>query len=187
MRAWFAETVLPLLAAVLVLIGLGMLGRLASAAVRQQGRYAAVFGEVRCEPPPGMRRDEFLREVQYEADLPDRLDCFDRGLSARLRNAFAQHARVEKVERIEVTPGRPLRVRLRYRTPVLVVSVGEQVRVVDRHGVVLPCAAAADGLPALRGKVQHAAARPARPGRTRQCWPRHGPRAFCAPSESACS
>ena len=155
MRTWMVGTVLPLLAAVLVLLGLAALGRLASAAVRQQDRYAAAFAEVYCTPPPGMRRDEFLREVQYEADLPDRLNCFDQRLSVRLRNAFAQHAWVEDVERIEVAPGRPLRVRLHYRTPVLVVSVGEQVRVVDRHGVVLPRAAETEGLAALRGKVKH--------------------------------
>jgi len=150
---WIAETVLPLLAAALVLVGLAALGRLATAAVRQQDRYAARFGAVRCEAPPGMRRDEFLREVQYGADFPDRLDRFDRGLPARLRNAFAQHPWVEDVERIEVTPGQPVCVRLRFRLPVLAVPLGKQVRVVDRHGVLLPGAVETEGLPTLLGKV----------------------------------
>jgi PAS domain-containing protein len=149
-----AETVLPLSAAALALVGLAALGRLASASVCQQERYFGTFGQVRCQPPPGLDRREFLREVQYEADLPDRLDLCDKGLSSRLRNAFAQHAWVEEVERIELRPGQPVRVRLRHCTPVLVVSVGEEVRVVDRHGVLLPHAADAAGLPALRGKVR---------------------------------
>src|SRR5690242_7054494 len=131
MRAWMAETVLPLLGAVLALFGLAALGRLASASVRQQERYAGTFGQVSCQPPPGLGRHEFLREAQNEADLPDRLDLADTSLSGRLRNAFAQHPWVEQVERIEVRPGQPVRVRLRHRRGVLVISVGAEVRVVD--------------------------------------------------------
>jgi hypothetical protein len=148
-----AETVLPLLGAALALLGLAALGRLASASVRQQVRYGSTFGQVCCQPPLGLGRHEFLREVQYEADLPDRLDLADTALSCRLRNAFAQHPWVEEVERIEVRPGQPVHVRLRHRRGVLVVSVGQEVRVVDRHGVLLPHAAEPAGLPALRGKV----------------------------------
>lgn len=149
-----AETVLPLLAAAAVLLGVAALGRLASASVRQQDRYSGTFGQIACQPPPGLRREEFLREVQYEADLPDRLNPFDRDLPARLRKAFAQHPWVEEVERIAVRPGQPVHVRLRHRKGVLVVSVGDEVRVVDRLGVLLPHAADAEGLPVLRGKVK---------------------------------
>src|SRR6516225_6415960 len=98
MRAWMAETVLPLSAAALALFGLATLGRLASASVCHQERYFSTFGAVCCQAPPGLGRQEFLREVQYEADLPDCLDLCDRGLSSRLRNAFAQHSWVEEVE-----------------------------------------------------------------------------------------
>ena len=145
------EVAAPLLGVTLAAVGLAALGRWAAADVRGRSRCVVRFKDVRFEPAPPERRDEFLREVQYEAELPDTLDRFDANLAARLRDAFARHAWVEEVERVEVRPGGPVRVRLRYRTPVLAVPGREQVRVVDRSGVLLPRAAVPSGLPMLRG------------------------------------
>ena len=47
--------------------------------------------------------DRRLREIQYEAELSDRLDRFDASLAPRLRAAFLCHPWVESVERIEVS------------------------------------------------------------------------------------
>ena len=146
MRAWLIQTLAPLASAGLLVAGVVMLGRLAADDLRQHERYALAFDEVRCETPPGMRREEFLREVQYEAELPDRLDRFDAALVSRLRAAFLRHPWVEKVERIEISAGGPLSIHLTHRTPALAVPGPGPIRVLDRNGVLLPRAAGADGL-----------------------------------------
>lgn len=157
MRAWLLEAAAPLSATALLLAGVVSLGRLAEDDLRPHARYAARFAEVRCDPPPGLSSADFLREVQYEADLPDRLDRFDRNLPANLSDAFRRHAWVEEVERVEVPACGPVRVRLRYRTAALAVPDREQVRVVDAHGVLLPRAAAAR-VPGFRGPAPRAGA-----------------------------
>src|SRR5438876_3977936 len=119
MRAWLVQTVTPLALVTLVVAGVVVLGGEAADDLRKYDRYSLAFDEVRCEPPPGLRREEFLREVQYEAELPDRLDRFDRSLAPRLRVAFLRHPWVEGLERIEVSTAGTIRVWLTYRTPVL--------------------------------------------------------------------
>src|SRR5262245_42491859 len=146
MRAWLVQTVAPLAFAAFVVAGVVALGRAAHDDLRKHERYALTFDEVHCEPPPGMGREEFLREVQYEAELPDRLDRFDASLGPRLRGAIERHPWVETVERVEVPAAGPVRVELTFRTPVLAVPASGGVRALDRDGVLLPRAADASGL-----------------------------------------
>src|SRR5262245_29149101 len=164
MRAWLVQTVAPLAFAAFVVAGVVALGRAAHDDWRKHERYALTFDEVHCEPPPGLRREEFLREVQYEADLPDRLDRFDAALTLNLKSAFLRHPWVESVERIDVSATGPVRLRLVYRTPVLAVRGSGSLRVLDRNGVLLPRGAASAGLPLFRGKV------PGIPGPTGTVW-----------------
>jgi len=152
MRTWLIQTLTPLASAGLLLAGVVTLGRLAADDLHQHERYALAFDEVRCEAPPGLRREEFLREVQYEAELPDHLDRFDVDLVSRLRAAFLRHPWVERVERVEMTSSGPLHIHLTYRTPVLAIAGPGPIRVLDRNGILLPRAASADGLLAFRGK-----------------------------------
>src|SRR5437764_2619104 len=88
MRAWLVQMVAPLASVAFVVAGVVLLGGAAADDLRKHERYSLAFDEVCCEPPPGVRREEFLREVQYEAELPDRLDRFDTSLASRLRAAF---------------------------------------------------------------------------------------------------
>jgi hypothetical protein len=142
MRKALWRLLVPVLAAALLLGGLIVLGRSARDALRGHDRYALPFAAIDCAPPPGTDRAAFLSEVQYLGEQPERLDLLDEGLAGRLAAAFARHPWVEKVEGVEVLPARQVRVRLVYRTPVLVVRspVGQdwQERVVDGHAVVLP-------------------------------------------------
>src|SRR5690349_19951630 len=91
MRKGRVQAVAPLASVAFVLAGVVTLGRLAADDLRRYEHYSLTFSEVRCAPPPGLRRDEFLREVQYEAELSDRLDRFDTSFAPRLRAAFLRH------------------------------------------------------------------------------------------------
>jgi hypothetical protein len=157
MRAWFVQTVVPLASVAFVVAGVVVLGGAAADDLRKHERYSLLFAEVRCDPPPGLGREEFLREVQYETELPDRLDRFDSSLAPRLRAAFLRHPWVKSIERVEVPAAGPVRVWLAHRKPVLAVPGPGPSRVLDGEGVLLPRAAASAGLPVFRGRVIGAA------------------------------
>jgi hypothetical protein len=150
---WLLVWCAPVLGVGLVLAGIFALGQAARDHLRGLDRYTISFADIDCEPPPGEKREDFLGEVQYLADLPDRLRLLDEQLPARLAQAFARHPWVERVERVEVVPPRQIRVRLLYRTPVLAVSVGGQLRAVDAQGILLPATAVTRGLPRFSGKA----------------------------------
>jgi hypothetical protein len=140
-------------ALVLFLVGVIVLGRVTREGVRDRGRYTTPFTEIVCPPPPAGSRAEFLAEVQYLADLPERLHVLDDNLARRLADAFAAHPWVRQVQRVEIVPPCQVRVRLGYRTAVLAVPWKGTVRAVDGQGVLLPANAATDGLPVLRGRA----------------------------------
>src|SRR5713226_9754777 len=126
---------------VVLVTGLLIAGRWALGQIRDQDRYAFTFADIDCTPPEYQDRASFLAEVQYLAAMPDRLQILDEDLTARLGEAFARHPWVEKVQKVQIVPPRQVQVQLTYRLPVLIVPQGEQTRVVDRHGILLPPAA----------------------------------------------
>jgi len=144
----------PLVAAGAVLLALILLGKAARDRLRQHERYTLSFADTECPAPPGLGREDFLAEVQYLARLPDHLPALNDETPARLADAFARHPWVEKVEEVRIVPPDRAQVRLVFRTPALAVPLGNQVRVVDGHGVLLPQAAPADGLPILRNTIE---------------------------------
>lgn len=122
-------------------------------------RYTLDFAAIDCPTPAERPHDIFLTEVQYLSDLPDRLHLLEDGLADRLAAAFARHPWVEKVERVEITARRQVRVELVFRTPQLLVVLAESKSrtktgsafAVDGDGVLLPADAVQAGLPTLRG------------------------------------
>jgi hypothetical protein len=158
-RTFLVRLLVPPLLSLLLLAGLLLLGRLARDDLRSQERYTAAFADIECAPPPEVERAEFLGEVQYLANLPDRLSLLDETLTARLAEAFARHPWAERVERVEVMAPRRMRVRLVYRVPVLAVpswphEAGEpEMPAVDGHGVLVPLLARDPSLPELRNTV----------------------------------
>jgi hypothetical protein len=146
-----------------VLLGWVVLGRQAAIGLRDSDRYTAAFADIQCSPPPPVPRADFLGEVQYLSNLPDRLPLTDENLAARLAAAFAVHPLVESVERVEVLP-RPVRVSLNYRTAVLAVPGPDALRTVDGKGILLPQTTSPEGLPRLAGAaVQPPAGNPGKP------------------------
>lgn len=148
------RALVAVLAVAVLLGGLIAAGRLLRDRLRPLDRYTVPVGEIDCPAPPGLARADFLAEVQYLARLPDRVELLDDELPARLTGAFAHHPWVEKVEGVQVGPGR-VSVRLVLRTPVLAVPLPAGARCVDGSGVLLPVVPreSADGLPQLTNPV----------------------------------
>ncbi len=154
----------------ILLIGLISLNQLTRNQVRYRERYTVSFADIDCAPPSGVSRADFLEEAQYLGGLPSELSLLETGIASRLAAAFARHPWVEKVEQVEIDQPRHVRVRLAYRTPVLVVQPGLEIRfdtdpsakganhaglgrMVDANGVLLPKSGSYPGLPTLAGKI----------------------------------
>jgi hypothetical protein len=150
MRTQLVRAALLTAGGLLVLLGWVALGRRAADNLPPSGRPAVAFADIDCPPPEGLSRADFLGEVQYLTNLPDRLPLPDDTLAARLTAAFAAHPRVESVRRVEVLPPR-VRVALVYRTAVLAVPADGTLRAVDGHGVLLPLTVGTAGLPRQGG------------------------------------
>jgi hypothetical protein len=100
-----------------VLVGLVLLGQAARERVRGWDRYTIAFADIECTPPDGLSREDFLLQVRYFSEMPERIGLLDDGLPERLAQAFARHPRVERVDRVEVLPTREVTVRLTFRGP----------------------------------------------------------------------
>jgi hypothetical protein len=153
MRRPLLRLLTPLLGAGLFLVALAAAGKATREWLQKQGHVSLAFTAIDCLPPPGEERERFLLEVQSLNGLPDRVSLLEDDLATRLALAFAAHPWVDKVERVAVLPDRRVEVRLVYRTPVLVVTTGEQKRVVDAYGVLLPPGTSTEGLPQFVGSA----------------------------------
>jgi hypothetical protein len=127
-------------------------GSRAGEKVADHPRYTVRFADIRCDAPRGSTREAFLDEVRYAANAPETVQSVGPGLADRLAPLFRRHPWVEDVEGVDVTPDREIRVRLRFRVPVLLVRVtggAPAERLVDATGVLLPPAPAPDGVAVL--------------------------------------
>ena len=135
-----------------VVWGIKWLGDSARRGIGPRDRYAARFGDIECDAPPGFKRRVFLAEVEYHSKFPATFQSLDPELTPKLSAAFAAHPWVAAVEDVSVEPPATIRVKLKFRVPALAVKIAgtsDQVRVVDGSGVLLPVAANASGLPEL--------------------------------------
>jgi hypothetical protein len=153
--------VLPLTAAIAVLLTVELLNRWATTSMGLDSTDELPFSAIRCPAPPGSEQKDFVAEVQYLSGLPDRVNVLDRQLAEKLHAAFALHPWVESVEDVTVSTQR-IAVRLRFRTPLLAVWWDGRLRAVDGSGILLPVTANTKGLPMYSGK----AAPPAGPAGT---------------------
>jgi hypothetical protein len=151
-RRWTVQFAGLLIAVGLLLSGVLWLGSYAREQLRQHERFQIAFTDIDCIPPAPLGRSEFLDEVRYHAQMPERLAIFQEGLSDRLTEGFARHPWVARVEKVEISPPHTVRVTLAYREPVLAVvvtsdladldgcvnSAGLPLRAVDGQGILLP-------------------------------------------------
>ena len=144
------RVLLPVLGAAAVVAGVAALGRWARDALRQD--FTLPFSAIQCQPTPGPEQADLLAEVQYLAGMPDQVRLLDDDLADRLRQAFERHPWVESVEEVRIG-ARRITVQVRYRRPVLAVTVKGQLRAVDASGILLPDSANTRGLPVYSGKA----------------------------------
>jgi hypothetical protein len=154
LRSLLLPVLAPVIGVAVVVLGIMALDHTARQQLHGSGRNDSLFADVRCVPPAGLSRADFLGEVQYLAHLPDRLDRTEPGLVERLRRAFAMHPWVEEVERLEARPGEPITAQLRYRRPALAVPLGDRWRAIDASGTLLPESASTQNLIAYRSPVR---------------------------------
>jgi cell division septal protein FtsQ len=134
------------------------LGDEATSRIARHDRYAVPFAAVEFDPPPGTDPDTFRAEVRYAGQPPDPVHPLDPADRGRLAAAFAAHPWVEAAE-VVADPPAAVRVRLRFRTPVLAVRQTDgPVRLVDGEGVLLPAAPAPAGVAELTTPVSPPAA-----------------------------
>jgi len=155
MRTRMSQVLIPILGASLLLVGVIVVGRISRDYLRQDQHYVLHFSDIDCPAPPGLRREDFLPEVQFLGQLPNSLPALDDNTPSQLAAAFARHPWVEKVEQVRITPPNRAEVQLTFRTPALAVPQPDGTRVVDGHAILLPVTASSEGLPVLRGPIAH--------------------------------
>jgi hypothetical protein len=136
-----------------LLYGLGRLGDEARRRVGPRERYLVRFADVECDAPPGLDRAAFLAEVRYVGKHPETFNLNAAEDTDRLSASFAAHPWVKGVEGIDVEPPARVRVRLRFRAPVLAVKTEAGIRLVDDGGVLLPVSAVPEGVAELLAAI----------------------------------
>lgn len=145
-RAWIGLGLTLALVATSIVVGRWMRTQL-----QGDSRYQTAIDALDCDAPPGLTREAFLAEVRYLNRDADGVSVLDAGAADLVRGWLTRHPWVEAVDQVVVEPTRRIRVEVRFRRPALAVPYDGGLRVVDRHGVLLPRAASAEGLPRFRG------------------------------------
>jgi len=116
-RQWprrLAQVLLGLTCAGLAVAGVTAVGNIARESLGPEDRYLVPFFEIECPKPPNQDPLEFMGEVQYSGQFPDKVNVLDHSLPERLRTAFARHPRVEKVGKITLLAPRRVIVELTF-------------------------------------------------------------------------
>jgi len=71
------------------------------------GAYSLLFERIDCPDPPGQTHQDFLGEVRYLGEFPEKLAILDENTIQRVAGAFAKHPWVEKVIRVDLALPRP--------------------------------------------------------------------------------
>jgi hypothetical protein len=146
--------------ALVVLLSAGALALAARQVWRQveplvvnRERYLLPASAITLNPPPEWVLCDVRSQVIASAGLDRRLSILDKSFLPTIRDAFALHPWIERVDRVEKSYPPAVRIQATYRTPVAAVEIpasppatGSQLLPVDRFGVNLPAAE----VPAIR-------------------------------------
>lgn len=134
--------------------GVKWLGDSARRGIGERNRYAVRFADIECDAPPGLTRAPFLSEVRFLSGFPATFQSIDPDLKPKLAAAFAKHPWVAAVEDSSVDADGSIRIRLKFRTPALVIQLEKGgTRLLDATGVLLPTGADEKSVPRLETLV----------------------------------
>lgn len=137
--AWRAGPWLPVLLIVGGFLGAWYAGwRRVGPELRDSAEYQLTRDGLVVTPRPEWIRRDPAEQVYRDLSLEGPLSVLDDQLLERVRNAFALHPWVAKVERVERRWPASIHVDVVYRRPVCVVEAAGRLVVVDAEGVVLP-------------------------------------------------
>lgn len=137
-----------------VVWGVKWLGDSARRGIGERDRYAVRFADIECDAPPGLMRAPFLSEVRFLSGFPARFQSIDPELKPKLTAAFAKHPWVAVVEDASVEGDGPVRVKLKFRVPALVIELEKGgTRHLDSTGILLPTGAEEKDVPRLETLV----------------------------------
>lgn len=106
--------------------------------VRWAPQYRLELSGIQVTPPPEWIRTDVRAEALNMAGIDGPLSVLQEDLLVRIQRAFAQHAWVARVVRVERRLPPQVIVELEYRRPVLMVEVPGGLLAVDAHAVPLP-------------------------------------------------
>jgi hypothetical protein len=104
------RVVFTTLAAGLLVGGILAAGHFLREDLRSRDRHLFAVGEIECAPPPGMTREQFLSEVHYYGQLPEKMSALDDGINEKLSAAFAKHPKVRRVESVTIVPPKQVKI-----------------------------------------------------------------------------
>lgn len=104
----------------------------------QSTEYQLTRDRLLVTPRPEWIRRDLAEQIYRDLSLEGPLSILDDQLLERVRNAFALHPWVAKVERVQRQYPATIRVDVVYRRPVCVVEAAGRLVVIDAEGVILP-------------------------------------------------
>ncbi len=145
-RNWLHPKTLPgravlVIAAVsIVIVGSRTLWHMVRDHVQTRPEYQAAVEQIQLTPLPAWIHSDVKTEVIRDAGLPAELSILDERLFDRLKQAFALHPWIARVEKVERSYPAHIRVDVVYRRPVAMVEVSGGLLPVDADAILLPTA-----------------------------------------------
>jgi hypothetical protein len=139
--------------AVVAVLSVVLTGLMTAMMVRHKDRFNLPLTAIDYGPPPAwIDPAEFLTEVRYLGDLPEKFQSYDPAETDRVKAAFAKHPWVEAVSGGYTTVALKYSLVVVFREPMLVVSTPAGPRTVDAKGVLLPAGPMIAGVAELVGE-----------------------------------
>ncbi len=123
-----------------VFFGSRLLWRMVREHVETRPEYQAAVDNIQITPLPAWIHTDVKTEVIRDAGLPAELSILDDRLIDRLKQAFALHPWIARVDKVERSYPNHIQVEVVYRRPVAMVEVRGGLLPIDAEAVLLPTA-----------------------------------------------
>src|SRR5205823_3327632 len=122
LRRWLLQFLAAVLGCGLLVAGMAWLVPVVREMIQGGERHQAAFADIECNPPSPLTRGEFLDDVQFYSELPDRFSVLEPGLESKLQAGFARHPWVLSAV-ATLRPPHGVTLTVVYREPALAVTV----------------------------------------------------------------